>query len=130
VRVSRSRASRRVVALVVLLVVGGVAASLTGARRASAAGLVPSLAVTPASAGLSKIKHVVIFMQENHSFDTYFGMYPGADGIPVDAQGNPTVCVNDPDTHECVYPWHDPSDISNGGPHGETPRTRTSTTAR
>jgi len=29
-----------------------------------------------------RIKHVVIVMQENRSFDSYFGTYPGADGIP------------------------------------------------
>ena len=32
--------------------------------------------------GIHLIKHVVIIMQENHSFDNYFGTYPGADGIP------------------------------------------------
>ena len=29
------------------------------------------------------IKHVVLLMQDNHSFDNYFGTYPGADGIPA-----------------------------------------------
>ena len=33
-------------------------------------------------AGIHKIKHVIVIMQENRSFDTYFGTYPGADGIP------------------------------------------------
>jgi phospholipase C len=28
------------------------------------------------------IKHFVVLMQENHSFDNYFGTYPGADGLP------------------------------------------------
>jgi phospholipase C len=28
------------------------------------------------------IRHFVTLMQENHSFDNYFGTYPGADGIP------------------------------------------------
>jgi phospholipase C len=118
----RSRSFRRVAGLLALIVITGFAASITSRESASAdGGITPTLVVSPASAGLSKIKHVIIFMQENHSFDSYFGMYPGADGIPVDANGNPTVCVNDPQTGECVYPWHDPSDISNGGPHGETP---------
>src|SRR5579884_2781920 len=31
------------------------------------------------------IKHIVVIMQENHSFDNYFGTYPGDNGIPVDA---------------------------------------------
>jgi phospholipase C len=30
------------------------------------------------------IKHFFYLMQENHSFDNYFGTYPGADGIPED----------------------------------------------
>ena len=32
--------------------------------------------------GLGKIQHVVVIMQENRSFDEYFGLYPGADGLP------------------------------------------------
>ena len=46
-------------------------------------------------AGIHKIKHVIVIMQENRSFDTYFGTYPGADGIPMQ-NGVPTVCVPDP----------------------------------
>ena len=30
---------------------------------------------------IHKIKHIIMIMQENRSFDTYFGTYPGADGI-------------------------------------------------
>lgn len=33
--------------------------------------------------GIHKIKHIIVIMQENRSFDTYFGTYPGADGIPM-----------------------------------------------
>ena len=29
----------------------------------------------------SKIKHVVVIMQENHTFDNYFGTFPGADNL-------------------------------------------------
>jgi len=36
-----------------------------------------------APAGIHTIKHVIIVMQENRSFDSYFGTYPGADGIPM-----------------------------------------------
>jgi phospholipase C len=66
----------------------------------------------------SKIKHVIVIMQENRSFDTYFGTYPGADGIPM-KNGVPTVCVNDPATKQCVKPYHDAKDINAGGPHAE-----------
>jgi phospholipase C len=68
-------------------------------------------------AGIHKIKHVIIVMQENRSFDTYFGTYPGADGIPM-KDGVPTVCVPDP-AGGCVRPYHDTADVNGGGPHGE-----------
>ena len=45
-----------------------------------------------ATQDIHKIKHVIVIMQENRSFDTYFGTYPGADGIPMQ-NGVPTVCV-------------------------------------
>jgi phospholipase C len=61
---------------------------------------------------IHKIKHVVVIMQENRSFDTYFGTYPGADGIPHG------VCEPDPVNGGCVAPFHDPNDKNYGGPHG------------
>jgi phospholipase C len=69
---------------------------------------------------IHKIKHVVIIMQENRSFDSYFGTYPGADGIPGLA-GNPgTVpCIADPLHGGCVMPFHDTADKNFGGPHGQ-----------
>jgi len=70
----------------------------------------------------SKIKHIVIIMQENRSFDSYFGTYPGANGIPM-RNGVPTVCVTDPHTGQCVKPYHDTNDINGGGPHGQTDAT-------
>ena len=45
--------------------------------------------------GIHKIQHVIVVMQENRSFDSYFGTYPGADGIPM-PDGRPSVCVPDP----------------------------------
>jgi phospholipase C len=43
------------------------------------------LSAAPASGGVpsaTPIRHLVVLMQENHSFDNYFGTYPGAEGIP------------------------------------------------
>jgi phospholipase C len=71
----------------------------------------------PAPAGIHAIKHVVMIMQENRSFDSYFGTYPGADGFPMRG-GRPTVCVPDPLAHRCVRPFHDPNERNEGGPHG------------
>jgi phospholipase C len=56
-------------------------------------------------------------MQENRSFDDYFGTFPGADGIPM-AHGTPTVCVPDAAHGGCVRPYPDHSDVNSGGPHG------------
>ncbi len=36
---------------------------------------------TPLALAQQYIKHVVIIMQENRSFDTYFGYFPGANGV-------------------------------------------------
>ncbi|HEY6356698.1 MAG TPA: stalk domain-containing protein, partial [Vicinamibacterales bacterium] len=70
-----------------------------------------------ASGGIHQIKHVIIIMQENRSFDTYFGTYPGADGIPMSG-GVASVCVPDPQTNQCIRPYHDTEDKNLGGPHG------------
>jgi hypothetical protein len=50
-------------------------------------------------------------MQENRSFDEYFGRFPGANGIPAG------VCVPDPVDGGCLGPYHDPRDKNTGGNH-------------
>jgi phospholipase C len=37
-------------------------------------------APAPALLGIHKIQHVIIIMQENRSFDSYFGVYPAPTG--------------------------------------------------
>src|SRR5207253_11148422 len=74
-------------------------------------------ALTLSAAPASPIQHVIIIMQENRSFDTYFGTYPGADGIPMQ-NGVPAVCAPDPRSGQCLKPFHDPHDLNRGGPHG------------
>jgi phospholipase C len=75
------------------------------------------LASSNVADSIHKIKHVVIIMQENRSFDSYFGTYPGADGIPM-RSGVPAVCVPDPAHGGCQRPYHDANDRNTGGPHG------------
>jgi phospholipase C len=56
-------------------------------------------------------------MEENRSFDSFFGTYPGADGIPMKA-GVPTVCVPN-GVGDCVKPFRDPDGAEDsGGAHG------------
>jgi phospholipase C len=50
------------------------------------------------------IEHFIVLMQENHTFDNYFGTYPGAEGIP---EGT---CIPvdpfDETSTDCVEPFH------------------------
>ena len=93
----------------------GVVALVTGLLAVAGAcglGLVlsPGAGAAP-SEGIHNIKHVVVLMQENRSFDSYFGTYPGANGIPAG------VCEPDPLNGGCIAPFHDPNDENFGGPH-------------
>jgi phospholipase C len=66
----------------------------------------PAWAQTQLQLARAHIQHVIVIIQENRSFDHYFGTYPGANGIPVDASGNPTTCYPQV-PGECLYPFHD-----------------------
>lgn len=48
------------------------------ADPAAAQGAAPPIPKTP-------IQHFIVLMEEKRSFDSYFGAYPGADGVPPDA---------------------------------------------
>jgi phospholipase C len=78
--------------------------------------LLEGRALLDAAAGIHTIKHVVIVMQENRSFDSYFGTFPGADGYPM-VNGQIAVSNYDPATHRYVTPFHDTSDIDYGASH-------------
>jgi phospholipase C len=74
--------------------------------------------IAPAEVSLlrSKIQHVVIILQENRSFDNYFGTYPGAAGIPMQ-NGVPTVFAPNPKTNQCVKPFYSATDKDLDAPH-------------
>jgi phospholipase C len=62
------------------------------------------MAVAPnaslAQTGLKKVNHIVIVMQENHSFDNYFGALPYTPGVPYHSPSGTDGCgLND---HSCV----------------------------
>ncbi|HEV7679014.1 MAG TPA: alkaline phosphatase family protein [Candidatus Dormibacteraeota bacterium] len=56
----------------------GAGAAITAWQRAS---LLEALAACPTGGKLTDIQHVVIFIQENRSFDNYFGRYKGVRGF-------------------------------------------------
>jgi phospholipase C len=89
-------------------------AALIGFGLISTSCHIPS--VTTAS-DFHKIKHVIVIMQENRSFDTYFGTFPGADGIAM-KDGRPIACIPDPGLGHCARPFHDTKDKNGDGPHG------------
>jgi len=107
--------------LTALLVVAAAAtaagACSSGGPTGYSAGRVPATNHTAAT-GIHKIAHVVVIMQENRSFDSYFGTYPGADGIPRHPDGSFAVCLPDPlRPGQCDQPFHDQSMTNGGGPH-------------
>nr|WP_275404147.1 alkaline phosphatase family protein [Pseudonocardia acidicola] len=109
-----------------VVVAGLVALAVTPAAAvpSAARGPAPSAAAAPAdrsqplgpSTTTTPIKHFVVLMQADHSFDNYFGTYPGANGIP------PDVCLplstDKPDPTECVRPFRlgnePPEDLADG----------------
>jgi phospholipase C len=103
------------------LVAAAAAGSTPGPRRrapSSPSAVEPAADTGAASLdGIHKIQHVIIIMQENRSFDSYFGTYPHADGIPgLDGHPGKVPCI--PDPHErCVRPFHDRYDLNIGGPN-------------
>jgi len=90
-----------------LALLPAVLAVLLVARRA------PTQTALPPAAppGLEKIQHFVFIMQENRSFDHYFGTYPGAEGIP------PGICIPNPTGASCAVPYHDTQLVNQGGAH-------------
>jgi phospholipase C len=51
--------------------------------------VVPFVKNQAQASGSSPIQHVVIIMMENHTFDNYFGSFPGANGVTEPQAPNP-----------------------------------------
>ena len=77
----------------------------------------PARPVDP-EAGIMNLDHLIFVVQENRSFDHYFGTFPGADGLPRRPDGSFDVCVPDPRGGRCRRPYHDRDQFDGGGPHG------------
>ena len=74
------------------------------------------VAATAAPKGIEMLKHLIFVVQENRSFDHYFGTFPGANGITMKG-GKPSVCIPDSVLDRCSRPYHDESLVDLGGPH-------------
>lgn len=93
------------------------ALAISAAQKAPLSNSASSQQIKTSSPATGFIQHIVIIMQENRTFDHYFGTYPGAHGIPRNASGVPSVCVPDPLAGICLRPYHSPNQVNFGGPH-------------
>ncbi len=78
-------------------------------RAAVCFAVVLLLAIEPGTLGMNlmggtatPIKHVVVIMQENHSFDNYFGTYPTANGTLADIITSKLKPVDGIPAHVCL----------------------------
>ncbi len=69
--------------------------------------------------GFDNIDHLIFVVQENRSFDHYFGTFPGANGIPRRPDGSFAPCLPDPSSATCRRPYHDTNTFDQGGPHSQ-----------
>jgi phospholipase C len=100
--IRRRRAAVAIVAVLALLGLWFGRGIFTGSPSKANGGNNPS--TEPSStggggnpSGKNPIKHIVFLVKENRSFDSYFGLYPGADGATeggtLTCTGNPKRCV-------------------------------------
>ena len=94
----RITVSSSIVALIVAVQLAG---SFVGLPRLTA----------QATSGIP-IQHFIFIVQENHSFDNYFGTFPGANGIPngvalADYPGGTLVepFLGKPSSHDLNHSW-------------------------
>ena len=117
------RPPRTLVALVLAAMLAAActpASGESGSTTSSPAGPSPSPGpeLTKLEQAQLHLKHLVFIVQENRSFDHYFGTFPGANGFPM-RNGKPSVCVPDPIAHACVRPYHSSEQLQEGGPHAQ-----------
>ncbi|MDA4117921.1 MAG: alkaline phosphatase family protein, partial [Thaumarchaeota archaeon] len=71
--------------------------------RPSKASVLRGNARSQAAAPSAAIKNIVVIFQENHTFDNYFGTFPGADGT----LGKNYCLPKAPGSKNCYPPFHD-----------------------
>jgi phospholipase C len=101
-------APRRRLAVAALTITALMAAACAGTQTSA---IVHGRELAATVRGIHKIQHVIVITQENRSFDSYFGTFPGADGFPANT------CIPDPLRNTCGRPFRDRHDANTGGPH-------------
>src|SRR4029079_6345590 len=124
----RTKRALFAVLVVAALAIGVVAIRVIPDNDTAASSPAPSAAVITVSdadaapvdpkLGIDNIKHFIFVVQENRSFDSYFGTFPGANGIPRNPDGTFSVCVKD-DQGTCWKPYHDTGQADQRRPHNQ-----------
>jgi phospholipase C len=87
---------------------------LTRRQPAGQPGPRPSPALPEGTDLLPQIRHIVVLMMENHSFDNYLGMLGRGEGLPLGPDGQPAA-VNHGRRGEPVRAFHLPSTVQRPG---------------
>ena len=76
----------------------------------------PVASSNPDTDTTTPIQHLIVVMQQNHTFDNYFGAYPKSEGLPADTCI--PVSISDPTNNSCIAPFYigeyPLSDLSHG----------------
>ena len=87
------------------------AIAVTGAGALVVLGVAVGAApVKPQAKATTPITHVIVIMEENHTFDNYFGAFPGVNSNPVGPSGQPWG-VTEPRASDPL-----PYDLNHSGP--------------
>jgi phospholipase C len=99
--------------LIASVIAAAAAAAIVGAPPSA-----PRAAEASAPGGLTKLDHLIFIVQENRSFDHYFGTFPRANGLPRKG-GRVDVCIPNPKLGRCARAYRTTAQRSLGGPHDE-----------
>ncbi len=96
-------------ALAILVTLLGLGLLLSCRGIVAPSGAAPAMPVPAAATSISQINHVVILLQENRSFDSYFGKlgdYRALQGLSADVDGLPANASNPADDGSTVTSFH------------------------
>ncbi len=103
---------------------GDLAAGVVHSTKLEVTGGRPWPAPKEPSRSERRIAHIIFLIQENHTFDNYFGTYPRAEGFPANLRvplqpgGPPQVApfhFTSPLTHDMRHRWETAHEAMNGG---------------
>jgi phospholipase C len=90
-----------------------VAIALAVAIAPARAGLFTSVPMARQHPSSNQLQHLIFIVQENRSFDHFFGTFPGADGLP----STPPCLPSQWYPSQCFTPYPDHNASNQGGPY-------------